>query len=403
MCNYVSSRLTKKLAVIAITLLFATNCFAQAVEKVIFSFSGGVDGSQPAANLVQDSKGNLYGTTSSGGEDDYGTLFELSKNSDGSWTEQTIHSFGAEEYDGMFPVAGLVMDGKGNLYGSTIEGGIFEDGVIFEFTPGSGGTWVETIIYNFTAENEGAQVYAPLVLDGVGNLYGTTLGGGVNGNGTAFELITGSNGVWAEKTLYNFTGGNDGGSPYHAPLTFDSAGNLYGVAASGGAHDYGAIFELSPNSNGTWTEKIVHAFSGGAGDIGGQCGVIFDAAGNIYLEAVYALLELSPGSDGTWTVKNLHNFAGGSDGADANGGLTFDKAGNLYGTTAYGGLHQGTVFEMTPNSNGTWTEKILHKFTGGSDGQFPFSTLTVGNNGVVYGTTLFGGASNFGVAFEIQP
>ena len=288
------------------------------------------------------------------------------------------------------------MDGKGNLYGSTIFGGVFQDGIIFELTPGSGGTWVENIIYNFTVENEGAQIYSPLVLDSVGNLYGTTLGGGVNGNGTVFELVAGSNGVWTEKTLYNFTGGNDGGSPYRSPLTFDSAGNLYGVAASGGAHDYGAIFELSPNSNGAWTEKIVHAFSGGAGDIGGQCGVIFDAAGNLYVEAVYALLEFSPGSGGTWILKNLHNFSGGSDGADANGGLAFDKAGNLYGTTAYGGLHQGIVFEMTPNSNGTWTEKILHKFTGGSDGQYPFSFLAVGNNGVIYGSTQFGGASNLG-------
>jgi uncharacterized repeat protein (TIGR03803 family) len=403
MGNCVSSPSTKKLAVIAVTLLFATTCLAQGVEKVIFTFSGGVDGGQPSANLVQDSKGNLYGTTLSGGDGFYGTLFELSKNSDGSWTEQTIHDFGIEQNDGQFPAAGLVMDGKGNLYGSTVQGGVFHDGVIFEFTLGNGGTWVENIIDNFSGENEGAQVYAPLVLDRLGNLYGTTLGGGVNGNGTAFELVAGPNGVWTEKTLYNFTGGNDGGYPYRAPLRFDSAGNLYGVAASGGAHDYGAIFELSPNSNGTWTEKTVHAFSGGAGDIGGQCGIIFDAAGNLYLEAVYALLELSPGSDGTWTVKNLHNFAGGSDGADANGGLTFDKAGNLYGTTAYGGLHQGIVFEMTPNSNGTWTEKIFHKFTGGSDGQFPFSTVTVGNNGVIYGTTEFGGASNFGVAFEIQP
>jgi uncharacterized repeat protein (TIGR03803 family) len=399
-----SVAIANTLALTALTFIFASSCWAQATEKIIYTFTGGSDGANPTG-LVMDSKGNLYGTAVSGGSEHLGVVFELTRKSNGTWSEQVIHYFGEDgPVDGQAPLSGLVFDGKGNLYGTTYGGGLYQNGTVFELSPGPSGSWTYSIPYSFTGGADGGAIYAPLIVDSAGNVYGTTLGGGASGNGTVFELIAGANGTWAEKVLFSFAGGNDGANPYAGPLAFDADKNLYGIVSSGGPHDYGAIFELLLGSNGAWTEKIVHAYTGGTGDIAGEGGVIFDTLGNLYTNAIYSSSELSPGSDGSWTMKSLHNFTGGSDGAGADGGLSFDKTGNLYGTTASGGFHKGTVFELIPNSNGTWTEKILHKFTGGDDGVAPaFYAPTIDANGVVYGTTSTGGASNFGVVFEIEP
>jgi uncharacterized repeat protein (TIGR03803 family) len=250
-------------------------------------------------------------------------------------------------------------------------------------------------------QSDGYFSYSGVVLDSAGNLYGTTLLGGTLNFGVAFQLVPGSDGSWSENILHTFAYQNDGATLFANALTIDGAGNVYGLAM-GGAHDYGLVYELTHGSNG-WTDKFLHAFTGGAGGSLPHGGVIFDPAGNLYGVSDYSVFELTPGTNGTWTQKILHNFAGGSDGAYPQAQLVFDKAGNLYGTTSTGGSNLGTVFELSPGKNGTWSERVLHKFTGGSDGSNPSSAVVVDANGNVYGTTANGGTSGEGSIFEITP
>jgi uncharacterized repeat protein (TIGR03803 family) len=228
------------------------------------------------------------------------------------------------------------------------------------------------VIYSFAGGTDArAPLSETLTLDASGNLYSATENGGTYGDGAVFKLSPNSDGSWSEAVLYSFSDGNDGGYPNDEQLAVDAAGHVYGLAILDGAHDYGVVFELVPGSNGSWTEKVLHAFAGGA-DGTPLGGMTLDASGNLYGASSYTIFELLPGTGGTWTEKELHRFTGGSDGAYPESKPIFDKAGNLYGTTNTGGAHRGTVFELSPGSNGTWTEKILHKFSAtGEDGVFP--------------------------------
>jgi uncharacterized repeat protein (TIGR03803 family) len=165
------------------------------------------------------------------------------------------------------------------------------------------------------------------------------------------------------------------------------------------------VFELVRGSNGSWTEKVLHSFAGGADGTGPEGGLAFDAAGNLYGASVFTVFQLVPTSTGEWTENILHTFTGGNDGSGPDSVLTFDKSGNLYGTTNAGGMHRGTVFELSPHANGTWSEKILHKFSAtGGDGISPFfGGVTINSQGNLYGTTGGGGSSNEGVVYEIVP
>jgi uncharacterized repeat protein (TIGR03803 family) len=390
------------LSVAVLALATLPNASAQPTEKVIHNFTGGSDGTAPEGALIIDSKGNLYGTTSEGGTAGSGTVFELSPGPNGTWTERVVYAFSGSSSDGGLPFAGLIFDGKGNLYGTTVGGGPSFGGTVFELTPGSGGTWTEKILYGFTG-TDGSEPFAALILDGTGNLYGTTLAGGAYGFGTVFELVAGSNGTWTEKVLHSFTGGNDGANP-QSGLIFDGAGDLYSTTTSAGPRDYGAVFELTPGSNGTWSEKVIYALPG-AGGIGPFGGLIFDKAGNLYGTSATTVFELTPGSNGTWTEKTLHTFLGGKDGAYAESGLILDKAGDLFGTTDTGGAHRGTVYELKPGSNNIWTETVLHSFAAGTgDGIFPgLANLAQDASGNLYGTTPQGGSANAGVVFEVTP
>jgi uncharacterized repeat protein (TIGR03803 family) len=333
-----------------------------------------------------------------------GTVFQLVPASNGTWTKNILYSFSSSSTlaDGIVPEGPLVFDSKGNLYGTATAGGTNFAGVVFELTPASGGTWTETTLYSFTNGSDGRDPFAGVVFDSAGNLYGGA-SGGTSGFGLIFELVKGTNGTWTQKTLYNFSGGNDGASPT-GTLIFDHAGNIYGVAQTAGAHDYGAIFELSPSSSGNWTEKVLYSFPGGYGGSYPQGGLLWGSAGQLYGIATFNLFELIPQSSGGWTAKTLHSFTGGKDGADALGALIFDKAGNLYGTTYFGGAHGGSVFELSPSSSGTWTEKILHRFSSnGTDGINPGVAVTLDSAGNLYGTTAQGGSSNGGVVFEVMP
>jgi len=314
-----------------------------------------------------------------------------------------LHSFGASSGDGTDPFSAPVFDSKGNLYGTTLSGGANFQGTVYELSPANGG-WIESVLYTFTGGADGGSVYTSrLTIDSSGNLYGVTNSGGAYGFGVVFELSPGSNGTWTEKVLHSFTGGDDGGNPYASSVVLDSSGSLYGIARSGGAHDYGVVFGLTPQFNGTWSEKVIYDFPGAANGAAPIGGLLLDSSGKLY-GAAYEVFELVPGSNGMRTKKTLHSFTGTPDGAFPEAALISDKAGNLYGTTNSGGAHNGTVFELMPGPNGNWNERVLYRFSGGTDGVFPnWSSLAMDASGNLYGTTQTGGASNVGVVFEVTP
>ena len=391
-------------ATIALTLCSAG--WAQSVEKILYAFSGS-DGSVPQVGITLDAEGNLYGTTSYGGSlGCCGTVFELSPSSNGTWAEKVIYDFSiGAGADGSIPWGGLVFDGKGNLYGTAFSGGAYYQGAVFELTPGSDGTWTEKVLYSFTGGADGGALLAStLIVDGSGNLYGTGEVGGAYGLGVVFEIVASANGTWTEKVLHSFAGNNDGASPYGSPLVMNAAGKLYGATPAGGAHDYGVVYELTPQSNGTWSEKIIYALTGLDGLTNPFGGLVLDTAGNLYSAFALGILELIPGKNGIWTEKTLYRFVGSPDGAGPDG-VVSSKAGNLYGTTNTGGVHRGTVFQLSPGSNGSWSERILHRFQpDGIDGIFPqFGTLAIDSSGNLYGTTPQGGSSSQGVVFEVTP
>jgi len=319
-------------------------------ETVLYSFSGGADGGDPNSALIFDSAGNLYGTTQSGGNKcSCGVVFELSPGQSG-WTETVLHRFSGK--DGSNPWAGLTMDAAGNLYGSTTQGGLsdycypFSCGTIFKLSPNAG-TWTFQVIYGVgSMYAEG--VNDPLILDSLGNLYGTASGGhgkkGFNGSGIAFKLSF-VNGHWTHTTLHIFSwfemepiGG----------LVFDAAGNLYGATASGeGRH--GSAYELVPIGT-TWQCKLLNRFSTSEGNP--TSGIVIDASGNLYgatdggITGWGSFYKLTL-SGSTWVYSDVHDF----DVANANpeGNLLLDGSGNLYGVTD-GDLvtSWGSVYEIQP-------------------------------------------------------
>jgi uncharacterized repeat protein (TIGR03803 family) len=325
------------------------------------SVTGCFDGLNPDAGLIFDAAGNLYGTTIGGGPSaNYchggcGTAFKLTPNADGTWTESVLHDF--YDSDGADPNASLIFDAAGNLYGTTFYGGNlskcggFGCGVVFELTPNSDGSWTESELYAFSGGADGGQPIAGLIFDTAGNLYGTSAYGGAHHRGTVFKLTANADGTWTESVLYSF-GANGGGDAPAASLIFDASGNLYGTTSRGGAHHNGTVFKLTPNADGSWTERVLQNFRS-AGD--SRAGLIFDAAGNLYGTAFSggpanggAVFKLAPQSDGNWTYSVLH-FLFGKPATGPVGGLVLDKAGNLYSTTqGCGSGCAGVVFEITP-------------------------------------------------------
>jgi uncharacterized repeat protein (TIGR03803 family) len=212
-------------------------------EKVIHSFNGG-DGSAPWGGLVADSSGNLYGTTSASGLHAQGTVFELSQ-TNGKWSEKVLYSFDATTGDGGAPYGNLTFDSSGNLYGTTSKGGANGVGTVFELVTNGKGGWTESILYSFNNNGtDGSTPYGGVLFDSAGNIWGTTSAGGAHGDGTIFELATGTS--WTESVAYSFNGAS-GSTPY-AGLIKDSSGNLYGVTFAGGANSKGVVFEYTPSS-----------------------------------------------------------------------------------------------------------------------------------------------------------
>ena len=389
-------------------------------ESALYSFAGGSDPKFPYAGLIFDNAGNLYGTTELGGVSNQGTVFEMTRNSEGIWTESVIYSFTGGA-DGGQPSAGLVLDTAGNLYGTTNFGGSANCslgcGTVFMLTPASGG-WAETVLYTFTGGADGRQPYARLLFDKAGNLYGTTaLGGNVgsvcsSGCGTVFKLTQTSSG-WAESVLHAFAGGADGVSPYDG-LAFDAAGRLYGSTYAGGAYGAGTIFKLIRAAGGSWKEVVLHSFRDGSGGKNPYGDVFLDASGNVYGTAYQGgsrgygvVFELLLTSSGGWTERVLHTFANTPSGNPV-AGLVMDATGTLFGSTVLGATQTacgggcGTLFKLTPVAGGGWSYQVVHLFGQGTDGYHPTGDLILDQAGDLYGTTQAGGAQGAGMVFEIM-
>jgi len=416
-----SHRLALAILATAFVLIAATSSFAADVEKVLVSFSGGIhDGSNPQASLIFDRKGNLYGTTETGGSThcvqlgSCGTVFRLSLGSDGQWHKTILHRFAGP--DGQYPMGALVQDASGNLYGTTSWGAnngcVFLNwigcGAVFQLSPGANDSWTLNVIHRFTG-TDGANPASTLIFDAAGNLYGTTTSGGASNAGTVFELRRGQNDAWGMSILHDFNL-TDGSAP-DGRLVFDPAGNLYGTTGAGGDSSTGTVFRLSPTTGGRWNHTLLYSFlrSGGTDP---QNGVILDSAGNLYGITVSSgdlcgckygtVYQLTPGAGDIWTKTTLHTFSS-SDGHSPLG-LVLDAQGNLYGVTFVGGsANDGTVFELSPSSGGTWKETQIHVFSG-ADGAGPVGSLIFDSRGNLYGASAYGGSgNNKGTVFELSP
>ncbi len=375
--------------------------------SVLHSFTGGSDGGQPAAGPTLDRSGNLYGTTYQGGnlsdcDGGCGVVYKLTLHGS-SWTLNPLYSF-TDTGDGYFPTSTVTIATDGTLYGTTGEGG-----TAFNVHPRAAACasiicpWMEATIQQFHSEPSGG-----LIFDAAGNLYGTTANGGNRncggGCGTVFELSPNGSG-WTGTLLYSFTGGSDGQNPV-GPLAMDSAGNLYGATAIGGTGGgYGTVFKLT-NSGSGWTQTVLYSFQNGNDGEYPAGGVVLDQSGNLYGATPYGgenrggtVYELTP-SGGDYTFNVLYGLSGGGGPYSS---LTIDNDGNLYGTTFYDGAHgAGSVFKLT-QSNGNWTLTDLYDFMDENDGGMPRGSVALDASGNIFGTTSSGGNDQQGVVFEITP
>jgi uncharacterized repeat protein (TIGR03803 family) len=409
-------------AFLVIASVFAPNVWAAGKYKTLHRFINSYGGRLPTAGVVFDRAGNLYGTTN---WDDYGnpgSVFELKPTSKGFWRESVLYVFNGG--GGTFPQGNLILDQAGNLYGTTIYGGAHNSGTVFELSHNPNGSWTETVLHSFAGGDDGLYPVAGLVFDRAGNLYGTTAEGGTGDEGTVFRLKPNPDGSWMESVLFSFCCG-DGGLP-QAGLILDQAGNLYGTTSFGGANGWGVVFKLTPNPGAGWKESVLYSFCApeSCGDGSSPvASLILDASGNLYGTTNYGgnnicsagrfkkgcgtVFKLTPNPNGTWTESVLYRFRG-RDGKYPVASLVMDGAGNLYGTTMKGGKTScngsrcGVVFELTPSSQVTWKETLLHRFSN-HPGAYPYAGLAFDSSGKLYGTTYGDDGSTFGSVFEIAP
>ncbi len=389
----------------ALTVITMQSAQAQTLN-VLYTFTGGADGEYPGG-VIFDRAGNLYGPykISPGG------IFELMRR-DSSWVFQPLYNFPGG-YEGGNP-SGVIFGPDGVLYGTTSSGGgvcggaYYNCGTVYTLTPPPGPCgntfcpWNETslFVFGYDVEYGGYNPSSGVIFDSAGNIYGTTPKGGLYNWGTAFQLFRTQNG-WDEKVIDNLPRGLGAAE---SGLTFDAAGNLFGTAGQAG---YSRIYELV-HTGQEWNEQTIYVFQGS--NVGGATGLIFDAAGNAYgaTSGIYdyqagTVYQLTPQPDGTWSQTVLHVFDLNTYGPMSN--LTMDAAGNLYGTTpgtpGNNDDKWGMVFELSP-ANGSWTFTQLHHFTNGDDGGIP-SGVTLDSAGNLYGTCVIGGEFGWGTIWEITP
>jgi hypothetical protein len=404
-------------------------------EKVIYSFKSGNanDGNWPLSDLVADVSGNLYGTTSQGGNSSClgysgcGTVFELKRTSTG-WEEEVLYRFSGRG-DGAYPNSGPIIDAAGNLFGTTIQGGSNSCyggcGTVFELIRGKH-SWTEQVLYTFAGSNDGIDPVGGVIFDTNGNLYGATSQGGTGsscslfGCGTVFELSPSVDGSWKETIVYNFTGSTDGGHPA-SRLIFDQSGNLYGT--TGGSGNYtcthiggcGNAYRLAPGSGGSWTETALYDFKreGGQG-IFPSGSLLLKGNGELYGATTSGgdgdgtVFELHESGKDIWQRSSLHIFYGTPDGKRPADSLIHGNEDVFFGVTNEGGANYvGSIFELR-RSNKSWKEKILHSFGSSGDGAGPSGRLLLGSNGHLYGVTVGGGKGTScqggcGTVYELVP
>ena len=336
--------------------------------KVIYTFTGTPDGAVPVSDLTFDAEGNLYGTTVGGGTYGYGTVFEL-KHTGGGWEEEVLYSFTGGS-DGGYPEAGVIFDSQGSLYGTT--SGATTCGNVFMLTPNSHGGWAESVLYTFTCGDDGASPQTDLTFDAKGNLFGANLGGSLRFGcgrtcGSVFELVPQAKGAWKEVTLYTFDGPPNGGLP-SSPVALDSSGNVWGTATAGGT--------------GSCHSSL---YTGG-------CGIVY---------------ELTPSSGGNWTETVVYNFVrGGGNAVTPSGGFALENDGNILITSLAGGDGLGAVFELKRSKQG-WEQEVLYSFYGsyfhGPDGDQPVGRLETDLAGALLGVTQYVGKNGLGTLFELEP
>jgi uncharacterized repeat protein (TIGR03803 family) len=365
------------------------NTAGQWTETVLYSFTGGSDGENPIDDdgPLVDSAGNLYGTTVYGGTWGAGTVFKLTRGLSG-WQESVLWNFTCRN-DGCDPAASLVSDSAGNLYGTTFAGGPggFGHGTVFMLSPDGNGNWQETTLHNFSGKADGAGPLSALVLDRSGNIYGTTSAGAssycVGGCGVIFKLTPEVSGGWDEQVLYFFKGGKDGSFPI-GKLVFDVWGNIYGVAQAAGdiscsygyAPGCGTVFRLAQpkSADGQWYLSTLHVFTGSSDGASPSAGLIVDKTGALYGTAFGGsngkcpsnfsttpgcgtLYHLEPTLHGTWNFETLYSFSGTADGGEPLK-VAFDGS-MVYIPTSVGGSTDnyrcrfggcGTIFQLSMTS-----------------------------------------------------
>ncbi len=409
-----SARSSEHLArlVLLAALILAAHAAASGVskEKLLHSFTGDGEGGALAAPTL-DGAAHLYGTA--------GSVFEMTKGRR-RWSEKTIFKFDVR--GGSDPAAPLIIDQAGNLYGTTVGGGSQDEGVVFELTPGSDG-WTESVLYNFCSQGlyctDGERPFAGVVMDAAGNLYGATVYGGPYNGGVVFELTPNSGG-WAYSLVHSFCSKpdcEDGGQPYVTPV-LDGSGNMYGTALASGPPPLCSkgcyiVYEISPSSGGGWNERVLHRFTGANGST--LDGVVFDRSGNLYGTTTYGgknghgrVFELSPSAKGSWKATVLYSFPKVADGGYPQDTLAIDKRGNLYGNagggnSCGGGEGCGVAYKLSPQPHDKWKYSVVYKFNG-PDGQWPQGGLVLDKEQKhLYGATEYGGAYGYGVVFELTP
>jgi uncharacterized repeat protein (TIGR03803 family) len=358
--------------------------FTVAAATLVFGIKATAPGASPDAGTIQDDSDGLtscalYGTTLLGGAG-CGVVFKL----DQTGNETVLYTFTCGA-DGSNPASGVTHHTDGNLYGATYGGGADGFGVVYQLDS----TGRETVLHSFTGGADGAHP-SGAVFDPAGNLHGTASHGGISNFGVVFKLEPGDR----YHITHSFTG-TDGSYP--SGVVRDSAGNFYGVTFNGGAHDAGVVYKL----DSTGRETVLYSFTGGADGANPHLGVVLDSAGNLYGTTAYGGafgfgVVYKVDSAGKETV--LHSFTGGTDGATPLGGVILDSNGNLYGTTGGHGAHWGVVYEL----DSTGRETVLHSFTGGVDSGTPMGSVILDSAGNLFGTT-FGGRSDNGVVYKLGP
>jgi uncharacterized repeat protein (TIGR03803 family) len=390
-----------RISILSMLLVLAGRTFNTSgqTETNLHSFVGSIyDGSIPTARLVQGSDGSFYGTTRNGGRYNDGTVFRISPT--GVYTNVYSFDIDGTPTDGQNPFAGLVQGSDGNFYGTTFIGGTNSDGTVFRISPGGS----ETTLYQFSCGSDGANpYYGRLVQGSDSDFYGTTAYGGTNSDGTVFKITS----AGTMTTLHEFN--SSGGNEPLGDLVQGSDGDFYGTTYGGGTNDYGTVFKMT--STGTLTS--LYQFSGGSEGQYPESGLVQGNDGNFYGTTRYGgttnfngigyygygtLFKIT--SAGTLTTLHAFNL---SDGFEPIAGLVQGSDGDFYGTTYEGGTNgYGTVFKFT--SAGTLT--TLYQFSGGSDGQYSVAGLVQGSDGNFYGTTSQGGGgancqSGCGTVFKL--